>query len=224
MSKGKLIAIGGTDASGKETQTKLLVHKLNLANIPCKYISFPMYGTPTGKIVGGALLGKQSISKSYFENPAEVDSKTASLYYAADRHYNKKIMEDTLNSGTHLISDRYVESNMGHQGGKIKNPEERLKFFKWLEDLEYGLLQLPKPDLTILLYMPYKVGMELKSKMGVEKDEVEKNIDYLKNSEESYLQLAKLYNWKKVDCIKNGELRTKEDISDEVYNIVRKII
>jgi dTMP kinase len=72
--------------------------------------------------------------------------------------------------------------------------------------------------------MPYKVGMELKSKMGVEKDEVEKNIDYLKNSEESYLQLAKLYNWKKVDCIKNGELRTKEDISDEVYNIVRKII
>ncbi len=224
MRRGKLIVIGGTDASGKETQTKLIVKRLKTEQIPCEDISFPMYDTPTGKIIGGPLLGKPSISKSYFPNPAEVDSITASLLYATDRNYNKSLIEEILHSGTHLISNRYVESNMGHQGGKIKEPVKRLEFFKWLEDLEYGLLKLPKPDLTILLYTPYKIGMELKSKMNVQKDEVEKSIDYLKNSEEAYLQLADLYKWTKIDCVIGEKLRTPEDISEEVYNKIVNLL
>jgi dTMP kinase len=225
--KGKFIVIGGTDASGKETQTKLLVKRLKDEKIPCEYLSFPMYNTPTGKIIGGPLLGKPSIGKSYFPNPAEVNPITASLYYAADRNDNKKLIENTLNSEVNLISDRYVESNMGHQGGKIRNPEKRLNFFKWLEGLEYDLLDLPRPDLTILLYMPYEIGIKLKSDMKEGKDGVEKNRDYLKNSEESYLQLADLYNWVKIDCAPDktiNSLRTPRDISEEIYKIVKNIL
>jgi len=221
--KGKLIVIEGTDASGKNTQANLLLDKLKNEGFFVKRNSFPMYDSPTGKIVGGPLLGKPEISKSYFENPAKLDAKVTSLYYAADRRNNLFQMNGILNSGSNLILDRYVESNMGHQGGKIRDAHERLKFFNWLATLEYDLLELPRPDLTIFLYMPFEKGIELKSKMNVVKDEVEKNFDYLKNSEESYLQLAKMYNWKKVDCVLENGLRTPEDIHKEVYQVVKEI-
>lgn len=224
MSRGKLIVFEGTDASGKNTQTQMLVGKLLTDNIPAVWGSFPMYQTPTGKIIGGPFLGKPEICKTYFDDPANLDSKVASAFYVADRRYNLPLINTTLNSGSHLILDRYVESNMGHQGGKIHNPKERLKFFKWLEKLEYEMFKLPRPDLTIFLYMPFEKGIELKSKMSAQKDEVENDFNYLKNSEEAYLQLADLYNWKKIDCVKHGKIRAKQNIAEEVYNIVKEIL
>ena len=90
----KIIVIEGTDCSGKETQSKLLLKRLNEENISTEYITFPNYESPTGKIVGGPYLGKESISNGYFEEgAANVDPKVASLYYAADRLYNKHIIE-----------------------------------------------------------------------------------------------------------------------------------
>ena len=89
MTKGKLIVIEGTDCSGKETQTKLLIKRLIGENIKVRDFSFPNYDSPTGKIIGGAYLGKPSIGESYFEeNATNVDPKVASLYYADDRKYN----------------------------------------------------------------------------------------------------------------------------------------
>ena len=222
MQRGKLIVIEGTDASGKNTQSELLFEKLKQKGIPCFRTSFPMYQTPTGKIVGGPLLGKQEINKSYFENPAELDPKVTALYYLADRVANIGKINELLESGINVILDRYVESNMGHQGGKIKNSEEREEFYKFLDNLEYVMFKLPRPVFTIFLYMPFEKGIELKSKMNVEKDEVEKNFNYLKNSEEAYLQLSDLYKWKKIDCIKDNELRTREDIAEEVFEIVKE--
>jgi dTMP kinase len=222
--RGKLITIEGTDASGKDTQTTRLCNRLKSEGVSIERSSFPRYDTPTGKIVGGPLLGKPEISKSYFEKPAEVDPKVASAYYVADRRNNLPFIQEILNSGTHLILDRYVESNHGHQGGKIRNPRERWEFFKWLDNLEYNMFELPRPNLTIFLYMPFEKGIELKSKMNVQLDRVEKDFDYLKNSEESYLQLADFYHWKKIDCTRENELRTKEEIHEEVYQIVKEIL
>jgi dTMP kinase len=222
--RGKLIATEGTDASGKKTQTVLLCDRLKREGFPIERSSFPRYDTPTGKIVGGPLLGKPEISKSYFENPAGIDPKVASAYYAADRRNSLPFVQGILNSGTNLILDRYVESNMGHQGGKIRDPQERLGFFKWLDNLEYNMFELPRPNLTIFLYMPFEKAIELKAKMGVKLDRVEQDLDYLKNSEESYLQLADFYHWKKIDCVNAGELRTPLDIHEEVYGIVKKLI
>ena len=223
MKRGKLIVIEGTDASGKNTQTELLYNKLISKEVSIFRDTFPKYNTATGKIIGGPFLGKPEISHSYFGAPAEVDSKVASAFYVADRRYNLPLIDGYLNVG-HLILDRYVGSNMGHQGGKIRNPEERLEFYKWLEKLEYEMFELPRPDLTIFLYMPFKKGIGLKSKMNLPKDEVEKNFDYLKNSEEAYLQLVELYNWERIDCVKNDKIKSKQEIHKEIYNIVKKII
>lgn len=212
----KIIVIEGTDCSGKETQSKILLNKLNANSIKTTYMTFPAYDTPTGKIVGGSYLGKKSIGECVFpEGAINVDAKVASLYYAADRLYNKSKIEETLNT-SNIIIDRYVESNMAHQGGKLKTKEERLKMYEFLEKLEYDLLNLPKPDIIVFLYMPYEYALELK-KNRVELDQHELSEEHLRNAENAFLELAELHNYIKIDCVKDNEIRTREDINNEIY-------
>ena len=152
--RGKLIVIEGTDCSGKETQTNLLIEKLRDKDIKVDNFSFPNYNSPTGKIVGGPYLGKDYISDTYFEEgPTQVDPKVASLYYAADRKYNISKIIFLLENGYNVILDRYIYSNMAHQGGKIFDDKERNSIYNWLEKLEFDLLELPKPDIAIFLHM-----------------------------------------------------------------------
>ena len=101
--KGKIIVIEGTDCSGKATQSKMLVDKLNKNGIKCVSISFPCYDTPTGRIVGGPYLGKEEICASYFDDAVNLDPKIASLYYAADRKYNIGKVWEYVNKGFPLL-------------------------------------------------------------------------------------------------------------------------
>ena len=219
----KVIVIEGTDCSGKETQSKMLMKRLKDDNIKIEYLSFPNYASATGKIVGGPYLGKESISECFFKEGAiNVDPKVASLYYAADRLYNKPIIDEILKM-SNLIIDRYVESNMAHQGGKIKDKEKRIEMYNFLSSLEYDLLNLPRPDITIFLYMPYEYAQELK-KNRTEIDQHELSESHLKDAENTYLELSKLHNYIKIDCVKDGVIRTKEDINDEVYQKVKELL
>jgi len=222
--KGKIIVIEGTDCSGKETQTSLLVQKLRKEGKKIERMSFPDYDTPTGKIVGGPYLGKKHICEGFFpEGAAVVDPKVACLYYAADRRYNRKRILDLINQGIDVVLDRYVESNMGHQGGKIFDKEERAKLYKNLADLEYGFLELPKPDFTIFLYMPYQKVAELRNGRAEPSDQHEANPLHIRNAEHAYLELAEMHNYHKIDCVdKKGKLRDVESIQEDVYNIVKK--
>ena len=220
MSKGKLIVIEGTDCSGKETQSKLLVKKLNLMGINSINLSFPMYDTPTGKIVGNAFLGRNNNGVSWFkEGSIKVDPKIACLYYAADRKYNFDIIENYLEKGYYVVIDRYVTSNMAHQGAKIEDPDERFELYKWIDKLEYWLLELPKADETIFLHVPYKYSKELMKNREIV-DANEKDDEYQKNSIKTYLELASLYNWNLIECIKDDTLRTIEDINKEILDII----
>ena len=127
--RGKLIVIEGTDCSGKETQAKLLVEKLNKKNLNTKHLSFPCYDTATGKIIGACYLGKEDLCNKYLktdtswftEGTGEVDGLVSSLYYAADRRYNIDMINELLNKGINVVLDRYTYSNMAHQGGKIND-------------------------------------------------------------------------------------------------------
>ena len=229
--RGKLIVIEGTDGSGKNTQTKELFERLICEGIDCERISFPRYETPTGRIVGECYLGKPTVTgkpgKSWFEKPGKLDALAASLYYAADRREAVPRMLEVLNSGRHLISDRYVESNMGHQGGKERDKSRRLELFKRLDDLEYGILQIPKPDAVVFLYMPWQVAKQLRADRGKHQDAHESSDEHLKNAEEAYLQLSKLRNWIRIDCAPRGHPhppRTKEGIAEEVYERVSPLL
>ena len=216
--RGKIIVIEGTDCSGKETQTSLLVQRLRKSGRKIEHMCFPNYDSPTGKIIGGAYLGKSFIGESLFsEGVDKVDPKVAALYYAADRRYNRQRILDLLDDGVDVILDRYVESNMGHQGAKVFDKEERLKLYDNLTTLEYEFLELPKPDLTIFLYMPYKRIAELKKG----RDDV--NLIYVRNAEQAYLELVDLHDYKKIDCVdKKDKLRDMLDIHEDIYKLVAK--
>lgn len=219
----KLIVIEGTDCSGKETQANLLLERLKAEKRLIEKLSFPMYETPTGKIIGGPYLGKSHISEGWFpEGAVNVDPKVASLYYAADRKYNISKIESLLDQGYDVLLDRYIESNMAHQGGKLKTSKERLEMYRWLEILEYDLLKLPHPDLTIFLYMPYQYALELKKNRLEKPDQHEMNEEHLINAERAFLELAELYNFKTINCIENNNIRSKENIHEEIYHLVKK--
>lgn len=221
--KGKIIVVEGTDCSGKETQSRMLEERLNKEGKKCIRFSFPMYDTPTGRIVGGAYLGKPEISEGFFpEGAPNVDPRVSCLYYAADRKYNIGKALEYLDKGYYVILDRYTTSNLAHQGSKIHDKDERFNMYQWIDKLEYWLLGLPKPDKTIFLHVPYEYSVELK-KNRANLDENEKSPEHLKNAELAYVELAGLYNWDKIECVKDGNLRTIEDINDEVYDLVVKM-
>lgn len=221
----KLILIEGTDCSGKETQTKKVIERLNDDNIKSVYFGFPNYESPTGKIIGGSYLGKPAIGPCIFpEGANNVPVKVASLYYAADRLYNIDKINAYLKEGINVFLDRYVVSNMAHQGGQLGDRAERERMYKWLEDLEYGLLNLPKPDVTIFLHMPYEYSLVLKSARSEALDELEKSKEHLIAAERAYLELVELYGFDKIECVRDGEIRTIQDINDElILKLKRKL-
>ncbi len=223
--RGKLIVIEGTDCSGKETQVKRTVQKF-LENGEMIYnYSFPNYNSPTGKIVGGPYLGKSYICESWFQEGApSVDPLTASAYYAADRRYNVGIINKHLENGENVLLDRYVESNMAHQGGKIEDKNEREKMYQKLDELEFGIMELPRPDAVIFLYMPSDYAAILKKNRKETPDGHERDLKHLKNAENAYLELTEKYSYIKINCVKDDVIRTIDDINDELVTKIKEVI
>lgn len=213
--KGKYIVIEGTYCSGKKTQADLLEERLNKEGYKVIRFSFPVYDSPTGQIVGGDYLGKEEIGPSKFpETSVNVDPYIACLYYAADRKYNIKKTFKYIEEGYIVILERYISSNMAYQGSKIDDKEERFNMYQWIDKLEYWLLRLPQPDMTIFLKMPYEYSNILrKNKFDPEESE-----EHLQKSADAYLELSELYNWTRIECIKDEKIRSKEDIAEEIYN------
>lgn len=217
--RGKLIVIEGTDCSGKETQTALLKNRLRKEGFRIEHFSYPNYNSPTGKIVGGPYLGKKEIGPCIFpEGGTNVDPKVASLYYAADRKYNIDKIIYLLENGVHVLLDRYVYSNMAHQGCKLQDENQRNQMYDFLEKLEFDLLELPKPDISIFLHMPTFMSLEL-GKNREYLDEHEKSKEHLELAEKSYKELADRYQFKVIECY-DESLKTIEEIHEEVYNYV----
>lgn len=220
MNKGKLIVIEGTEYSGKNTQTKLLVERLKSDNVLIERSSFPMYDSPTGTIINSYILGRDGNS-TFAEGMSNIPPKVASLYYAADRLYNIDKIINLLNSGINVILDRYVESNMGYQVAKLDKKTDKLEMLNWLEKLEYEMLELPKPDLVIFLYMPYQFSMELREKeLGILNERID--IEYLKNTEATYSMVAEKYNYSIIHCVNENSIRGIKDINDEIFNLVKE--
>ena len=269
MSKGKIIVIEGTDCSGKETQSKLLIDKLSKGSKKTHYLCYPDYDTPTGKIVGLPYLGKeyiaenfvmatrekvverlenankvvsestvdyilnavaQELGKGWFpEGAPAVPGKIASLYYTADRAYNKHKIDEIVETGDNVILDRYVYSNFAHQGGKLEDEQDRSDMYEWLYDLEFNKMDLNEPDIKIFLHMPTEFAALLKALRAEKLDEHEKNGDYLKRAENSYIEVANKYGFITIECVRdiNGpvsleNIKTPEEINEELYKIVKE--
>lgn len=225
---GNLIVIDGTDGSGKATQVDLLSKRLKKEGHTVKVVDFPeYYKNFFGKFIGHCL------SEQYY-NFVKVHPKIASVLYAADRFESKKEMETWLKKGYIVIANRYVSANQIHQGGKIKSAKKRAEFLKWLDEMEYGVFKIPKPDVVFYLNLPIVVSKALikernkkdaRAYLGKKQDVHEKDLDFLENSRKSALWLAKTQkNYIQVNCTDKNILRSREDIHGEVYEKVKKVL
>lgn len=219
--KGKLIVIEGTDCSGKETQSNLLIDKLKKHGIRIEKFSFPNYNSPTGKIIGGPYLGKSYICDGWFnEGAPNVNPKVSALYYAADRLYNIDKIKFLLDNGVNVILDRYIYSNMAHQGGKLNDKEERFNMYEWLDNLEFNLLELPKPDISVFLHMPYECSISLKKNREEGLDQHEKDKNHLVCAENAYIELANKYDFYTIECNDGDRIKTIDEINVDLYNYI----
>lgn len=222
--KGKLIVIEGIDGTGKQTQSERLCRVLKVQGLPVLRVSYPRYDKDSSAMARHYLAG------DFGTDPDAVSPYAASTFFAADRYasYHEEV-GPFLERGGIVIADRYTTSNMVHQAGKIADPEERDRFLRWLEDYEFHLLGLPRPDLVFFLDMPEAVSEALmadranKMTGGAEKDIHEQDRDYLKRSAEGARALAKDRHWRTVHCVdRAGQLRSIDDIGDEIAAEVLK--
>lgn len=221
---GKLIVIEGTDCSGKETQSDLLVNFLNKMGCKTAKYAFPNYNSPTGKIIAGPYLGKEGYQPPVFiEGASNVDPYCASLLFAMDRKYNIHEVNELLNKGINVVLDRYIDSNMAHHGAKLFD-EQKTDFFNFIETLEYGLLKLPKPDLEIFLHMPCWASRILKSSRKEKPDQHESDENYMQNSEKTYIEIIKKHNAKTIECTDKNRIKSIEEINSELCLLVKSFI
>ena len=222
---GYLFVIDGTDGSGKQTQFENLKTALEKDRINFKTVSFPNYDSPSSSLV------KMYLSGEFGENAKDVSPYVASTFYAADRYATfKKDLEDYYNNGGIILADRYTTANMVHQAGKIYDENEREKFINWLFDLEFNIYKLPKPNKVFFLNMPTDKAIELmknrenKFSHAAEKDIHERDKNHLNDSYNAACWVAKKYNWYEVQCVKQNKLRTINDIHEEIYEEVKKVL
>ena len=218
---GKIFVIEGTDGSGKQTQFNLLKEHLLEDNIEFKTVSFPNYDSPSSSLV------KMYLSGEFGENAKEISPYIASTFYAADRYATfQKGFKKYYDDGGIILADRYTTASMIHQAGKISDKVERKEFLDWLWDFKFNLYNLPVPSKVFFLNMPSEKAQELmknrdnKFTHDAKKDIHERDKNHLIDAYNAACDLSKEYNWNEIKCTYNDKIRTREEIHNEIYEIV----
>ena len=228
QTKPLYLVIEGIDGAGKQTQTQLLKDYLKSLGKKVITQSFPDYGSDGCKPVQIYLDGKLSKTAN------EINAYQSSVLFAVDRFCTMAQLIKTIDNDSVVVFDRYVSSNMLHQGGKIHDDEELEKFLKWLEEFEFGMMKIPKPDKIFFLSVPPEISMKLIAernaknalKSQTEKDIQESDENHLKNAYNTGMKISKMFGWEIIDCVdkEKNQMRTKEDISKEIQQKVNQIL
>ena len=216
---GKLIVIEGTDGSGKSTQFKLLTDRVAAEGRRFQKLVFPQYSEPSSALIRMYLGGE------FGTDPGDVNAYAASAFYAVDRYASyKKVWGRWYENGGLVLSDRYPTSNAVHQASK-EPAEKQGQFLKWLYEFEYDRLGLPRPDLTIYLDVPTDFTEQMmrrrEADLGTKADIHEANTEYLATCRRMGKAAAAFYNWTVIDCVRDGTMRSIEDIHEEIYRHVK---
>lgn len=218
---GRLIVFEGIDGSGKSTQFKMLCERLSSESIDFRRVVFPRYDKPSSALVRMYLGGE------FGSDPGNVNAYAASSFYAVDRFASfVQDWRDYYMRGGLVLTDRYTTSNALHQGGKLP-PDERERFFNWLYEYEFGLIGLPRPDLTFYMNIDVPLAAERLAArseiIGVRADIHEQNVRYLEQCAQAGDKAASLYGWNVVDCSRDSEPRSREDIHSEIFEVMHSL-
>lgn len=216
---GKLIVIEGTDGSGKSTQFSRLTQKLTQEGRAFHRLVFPQYSEPSSALIRMYLGGE------FGSSPTDVNAYAASTFYAVDRYASyKKDWGDWYENGGLVVSDRYTTSNAVHQASK-EPAARQADFLQWLYDFEYEKLALPRPDLVLYLDVPTTFTEKLlrhrEQDTHTSADIHEQDTAYLATCRETGRAAAAFYGWTVIECVKDGQMRSIDDIHEEIYRHVR---
>lgn len=222
MKKFKLIVIEGTDGSGKQTQAKMLKERLEREGRKVVSLSFPNYASASSAPV------KMYLGGELCDTPEEFDAYQSSALFMVDRLCTMTQLVKSIEPETIIVLDRYVESNVIHQGAKLSGAA-RDKFAKWLHKTEYETLKLPKPDLVLFLDLPFEISQKLAAsraelKAGTKKDIHEADAHHLKTAYDTGKYFAKKFKWTQITCEENGVIKSREKIADDVFCEVKKLV
>jgi len=215
---GKLIVIEGTDGSGKSTQFRLLTQRLEAENKSFQKLVFPQYAEPSSALIRMYLGGE------FGSHPSDVNAYAASAFYAVDRYASyKKVWGQWYEEGGLVLSDRYTTSNAVHQASK-ESGEAQKEFLNWLYEFEYGKLGLPCPDLVIYLDVPTDFTEQMMRRReqdtNTQADIHEQDLEYLATCRRTGKAAADFYGWNVIQCVRDGKMRSIEDIHEEIYSRV----
>ncbi len=220
---GKIIVFEGIDGSGKGTQSKKLYSYLKELNYKVILLEFPFYSeTFFGKEVGNYLNGD-------FGGLNDMHPKLSAMLYAGDRFEKKDTILKKLASGYIIICDRYVPSNIAHQTAKYQDKKEQKKLKKWIEELEYKVYGLPKPDIIFFMNMNPNISDNLVLKKDTrdytdkKKDLHESDNSYLLNVYDTFKNMSANKKWVNIKCQdKNNLLLGVDDIQSKIIKQLTK--
>lgn len=222
MNKGKLIVLEGIDGSGKSAQFRRLCARLENDGIDYNHIVFPRYDQDSSALIRMYLAGE------FGTHPDDVNAYTASTFFAVDRFASyKKDWGSTYESGGLFLSDRYTTSNAVHQGSKLSD-EELPDFFRWLSDLEYEKMGLPRPDLVLYLDVDIETSLarmrRREAKNHTHADIHEQDIEYLRRCLRTAERAADFFGWTRIPFMKDGLERDVDEKNEEIYRILRSAL
>ena len=218
MAKGKLIVLEGIDGSGKSAQYRRLCARMENDGIAYTHIVFPRYDKESSSLI------RMYLSGQFGTKPGDVNAYAASTFYAVDRYASYRTDWGKIyENGGLILSDRYTTSNAVHQGSKLSD-EELPAFFDWLQDLEYGKMGLPQPDLVIYLDVDVETSLarmrRRQQKTHTSADIHEKDVAYLERCLRTAQLAADYYGWAKIPFMKDGKERALEEKNEQIYQLI----
>jgi len=215
---GKLIVIEGTDGSGKSTQFRLLTQRLEQEGRAFRQLEFPQYSEPSSALI------KMYLGGEFGTKPSDVNAYAASVFFAVDRYASyKKVWGQWYEEGGLVLSARYTTSNAVHQASK-EPAEKQQDFLAWLYEFEYEKMGLPRPDLVIYLDVPTdfteKMMRSREAATNTSADIHEQDLAYLATCRRTGKAAAAYYGWTVINCVKDDQMRSIEDIHEEIYRHV----
>lgn len=223
--EGLFLAVEGTDGSGKATQVEILAKRFTDEGYDVEVFDFPQYAHPSSYFV------KQYLNGQY-GSAEDVGPYTGSLFYALDRYEAAPKIRKALNEGKVVIANRFTGSNMAHQGTKFVNTEQRRGYFIWLDQIEFEMLKIPRPSLSLVLRVPADIAQSQVDQKG-ERDYTDKKRDlheadlkHLKKSVEVYDNMCQLFpkDFKALDCTRSGKILERKTIHNLIWETVTPLL
>lgn len=222
---GTFIVIEGTDGSGKGTQFRLLADRLTDAGYEVATFDFPQYDKSSSYFVREYLNGKYGTAD-------EVGPYTGSLFYALDRFEAANDIRKALSEGKIVLANRFVGSNMAHQGTKFQHAEERRGYFIWLDNLEFEMLRVPRPNISFVLRVPAEIAQELvdqkegRNYTDKKRDIHEADLSHLQRAVTVYDDMCELFpqDFVRVDCVRNNNLMPIEAVQDLLWQKISPLL